>query len=64
MERGTVQACRAAAANRGMELSRPTLEQEQECGGDALVEGGENGGGKEGPPDGGTPCLLPTEAAW
>ena len=53
-----------AAANRGMELSTLTFEQEQECSGNALVVGGENRKGKEGLPDGGVPHLLPTDAAW
>lgn len=53
-----------AAANRGMELSGLTFEQEQECSGNASVGGGENREGKEGLPDGGVPHLLPTEAAW
>ena len=51
-----------AAANRAMELSRLTFEQE--CSGNVLEVGGEDREGKEGLPDGGVPHLLPTEAAW
>ena len=51
-----------AAANRAMELSRLTFEQE--CSGNVSEVGGENREGKEGLPDGGVPHPLPTEAAW